>query len=158
MIVRKTRNRNCGICFIIFYPINWHSDVKALWLSGFGHIQEWRQLVRDWIVSTEGNWIDGWQCTNTCTLAAERWPAARQIGKKDKISGQQEKNNYTNTKYRVYFKQDLQLHKAWQEATWQCNNCTFYTAHFDFTTAQIVINCTLKYALTKILDKIHWLK
>ena len=23
----------------------------------------------------------------------------------------------------------------------------FYTAHFDFTTAQIVINCTLKYAL-----------
>src|SRR6218665_219287 len=74
---------------------------------------------------------------------------------KNKISGQQEKKNYTNTKYRVYFKQDLQLHKAWQEATWQCNNCTFYTAHFDFTTAQIVINCTLKYALTKILDKIH---
>jgi len=23
----------------------------------------------------------------------------------------------------------------------------FYTAHFDFTTAEIVINCTLKYAL-----------
>src|SRR6218665_2008176 len=27
------------------------------------------------------------------------------------------------------------------------HNCTFYTAHFDFTTARIVINCTLKYAL-----------
>jgi len=26
-------------------------------------------------------------------------------------------------------------------------NLHFYTAHFDFTTAQIVINCTLKYAL-----------
>src|SRR6218665_4178802 len=48
----------------------------------------------------------------------------------------------------AYFKQDLQLHKAWRSANGQCNNCTFYTAHFDFTTAQIVINCTLKYALS----------
>jgi len=39
---------------------------------------------------------------------------------------------------RAYFKQDLQLHTTWQQANWQCNNCTFYTAHFDFTTAQIV--------------------
>jgi len=30
---------------------------------------------------------------------------------------------------RAYFKQDLQLHKAWQSATSQCNNFTFYTAH-----------------------------
>ena len=29
------------------------------------------------------------------------------------------------------------------------NNCTFYTAHFDLTTAQIVINCVLKYALRR---------
>src|SRR6218665_337546 len=29
----------------------------------------------------------------------------------------------------------------------QCNNCTFYTTHFDFTIAPIVINCTIKYAL-----------
>jgi len=48
---------------------------------------------------------------------------------------------------RAYFKQDLQLHKTWQLANWQSNNCTFYTAHFEFTTAQIMINCTLKYAL-----------
>ena len=27
----------------------------------------------------------------------------------------------------------------------------FYTTHFDFTTAQIVINCTLKYALSATL-------
>src|SRR6218665_3879388 len=32
-------------------------------------------------------------------------------------------------------------------ANGQCDNCTFYTAHLDFTTAQIVIHCTLKYAL-----------
>jgi len=44
---------------------------------------------------------------------------------------------------RAYFKQDLQLHETWQWANWHCNNCTFYTAHFDFTTAQIAINCTL---------------
>jgi len=32
------------------------------------------------------------------------------------------------------------------------NNCTFYTAHFNFTTAQIeiVINCTLKYAMAYV--------
>jgi len=45
-----------------------------------------------------------------------------------------------------YFKQDLQLHKTWQSANWQCNNCTFYNSHLNFTTAEIVINCTLKYA------------
>src|SRR6218665_2633121 len=28
-----------------------------------------------------------------------------------------------------------------------CSNYVFYTTQFDFTTAQIVINCTLKYAL-----------
>jgi len=27
----------------------------------------------------------------------------------------------------AYFKQDLQLHKTWQWANWQCRNCTFYT-------------------------------
>jgi len=48
---------------------------------------------------------------------------------------------------RAYFKQNLQLHKTWQMAKWQCNNCTFYTAPLDFTIAQIVINCALKYAL-----------
>ena len=41
----------------------------------------------------------------------------------------------------------LQLHKALQSASLQCNNCTFYTTHFDFTIAQIVINCPIKYAL-----------
>ena len=40
---------------------------------------------------------------------------------------------------------------AWQSANWQYNNCTFYTAHFDFTTAEIVINCTLKYALCECI-------
>ena len=29
----------------------------------------------------------------------------------------------------------------------------FYTAHFDFTTAQILINCTLKYVLPMIYPK-----
>src|SRR6218665_389911 len=52
----------------------------------------------------------------------------------------------THTERRAYFKQDLQLHKTWQLANSHCNNCTFYTAPFDFATAQIVINCTLKYA------------
>jgi len=28
-------------------------------------------------------------------------------------------------KFRAYFKQDLQLHKTWQSANWQCSNCTF---------------------------------
>jgi len=30
---------------------------------------------------------------------------------------------------------------------------TFYTAHFDVTTAQIVINCTLKYALAYLTSQ-----
>src|SRR6218665_957116 len=37
----------------------------------------------------------------------------------------------------------LQLHKL-----------LFATAHFNFTTAQIVINCTLKYALDTTLSKL----
>jgi len=45
------------------------------------------------------------------------------------------------------FKQDTQLHIPWQSANWQCSNCTFYITHFNFTTAQIVIDCMLKYAL-----------
>ena len=41
----------------------------------------------------------------------------------------------------------LQLHKL-----------PFTTAHFNITTAQIVINCTLKYALiTLITDVLRWL-
>jgi len=52
-----------------------------------------------------------------------------------------------NRSTRAYFKQDLQLHKTWQWGNWECNKCTFYAAHFDFTTAEIVINCTLKCAL-----------
>src|SRR6218665_2926441 len=47
-----------------------------------------------------------------------------------------------------YFNQDLQMHKTWRSANCQYNNCAFYTAHIDFITAQIVINCALKYALT----------
>jgi len=39
---------------------------------------------------------------------------------------------------RAYFKQNLQLHKTWHSASWQCNNYTLYTAYFDFKTAQIV--------------------
>src|SRR6218665_889104 len=58
---------------------------------------------------------------------------------------------FPNFESRAYFKQDLQLHKAWRSANGQYNNCTFHTAHFDFTTAQIVINCTLKYSLTYII-------
>jgi len=46
-------------------------------------------------------------------------------------------HRHFKTRIRAYFKQDLQL------AAWQCNNCTVYTARFDFTTTQIVINCTL---------------
>ena len=52
---------------------------------------------------------------------------------------------------RAYFKQDLQLHKAWQSASWQYNNCKFYTPQLDFTTAQIVINYTFKYALWRFI-------
>jgi len=48
-------------------------------------------------------------------------------------------------------KHNLQLPKTLQSANWQCSNWTFFTAHFDFTTAQIVFNCTLKYALYKII-------
>jgi len=52
----------------------------------------------------------------------------------------------------AYFKEDLELHKTWQSANWQSSNCTFYNAYFEFTTAQIVINCTLKYALLLIIN------
>ena len=54
---------------------------------------------------------------------------------------------------RAYFKQDLQRHKTWQSANWKCNsyNCTLNTANFDFTTAQIVIDCMFKYALVYTL-------
>ena len=55
---------------------------------------------------------------------------------------------------RAYFKQDLQLHKTLQSADWQSNNCTFYIAHFDFITAQIVISCTLKYALVYVCVRV----
>jgi len=33
---------------------------------------------------------------------------------------------------------------------------TFTTAHFHVTTAQFVINCTLKYALIVFLRGLHW--
>jgi len=47
---------------------------------------------------------------------------------------------------RAYFKQDLQLHKHGnRQLTMQKLHILHYP--FDFTTAQIVINCTLKYAL-----------
>ena len=36
-------------------------------------------------------------------------------------------------------------------------NLHFYTAHFDFTTAQIVINCTLKYALAFQIQSLYLL-
>src|SRR6218665_1574055 len=32
-------------------------------------------------------------------------------------------------------------------SNWPIDNCTFTLHHYDFTTAQIVINCTLNYAL-----------
>ena len=57
-------------------------------------------------------------------------------------------------KVRAYFKPYLQLHKTWQSANWQCSNCSFYNVglHFDFTTTRILISCTLKYALSKVID------
>ena len=59
--------------------------------------------------------------------------------------------------YRAYVKQDLQLHKTWLSAQkspfWReylhflVHTLPFSAAHFNFTAAQFVINCTLKYAL-----------
>ena len=63
---------------------------------------------------------------------------------------------------RAYFKQDLQLYKTRQSAN-QSNVQQLHILHctFDFTTAQIVINCTLKYALSfsvvLVTFKSNWL-
>jgi len=48
---------------------------------------------------------------------------------------------------RAYFKQDLQLHKTWQWANWNCKNCTFYTEnsisqlHKLWSTARLNMPC-----------------
>ena len=60
---------------------------------------------------------------------------------------------------RAYFKAaftTVQNMKIGQVTNWQCNNCTFYTTRSDFTTTQIVINCTLKYALDRMIRYTSW--
>ena len=75
------------------------------------------------------------------------------LGNKTKLAYIKFQNNFTNntTPFMAYFKQDLQLQK--DIAIGQLTMEQLNTAHFDFTTAQIVINCTLKYALPPLFHK-----
>ena len=91
-----------------------------------------------------------------CTLSMGRcdgeWevrpPALICRGEENEIASLRNRSSSSSTSLMEYFKQDLQLYKTSQSTNLQCSFCAFYTAHIDFTTARIVINCTLKYALT----------
>src|SRR6218665_2099822 len=66
---------------------------------------------------------------------------------------------------RAYFKQDLQLHKAWQSVLKSSRSPEFLhflvhmfpssIAHFDFTSAQLVINSTLIIHTNNTFSEVH---
>jgi len=133
MLTHTTDGRRTGLLSVL------HSWLILLFVSGLVPISlQWCRVTeeRDWLLG------EGVGCQSLFwnhllpTLKPKQW------------------RKMWDPKVRAYFKPYLQLHKTWQSANWQCSNCSFYNVglHFDFTTTRILISCTLKYALSKVID------